>query len=60
MIDLVTPRNDEFSLQKYKDQLKNQVMISMADLKSEIEAMHEDMDTKLNEINSISDKFLYT
>ena len=53
-------RNDEFSLQKYKDQLKNQVMISMADLKSEIEAIHEDMDTKLNEINSISDKFLYT
>ena len=35
-------------------------MISMADLKSEIEAIHEDMDTKLNEINSISDKFLYT
>ena len=60
MIGSVTKRNDEFSLQKYKDQLKNQVMISMADLKSEIEAMHEEMDTKLNEINSISDKFLYT
>lgn len=45
---------------RYKDQLKNQVMISLSDLKNEIEALHEDMDTKLNEINSLSDKYLYT
>ena len=52
-------RNDSFSLGRYRDQLKNQVMVTLADLKSEIEAIQEDMDTKLNEINSISDKYLY-